>query len=299
MLQRIKYFLKAAECGSFSTAAQKLYISPQALTKQIGILEEELGGKLFERSPHGVKLTRFGLIAQQKLEISAREFDNVIGELRNIAESDKQTIRIGFFAALPQEELIRPVVSYLLSEYPQYQISLEMIELEEGRKKLEAGRLDLLFTNIHEQDNMTQNECLVFSEHDTRVVVSLTHPWVMKDQVTAQDLQQETFIKMEMDDEHYLVSAEDNFYMHIPCKSIKTVSNFDTLLILLQQGAGFGVFPMAFFNQRYSKVKSFDYPGNALKFYTCMVCRYKISGLPEIRKLIEGIREEFDLYHLN
>ena len=42
--QRIKYFLKAAEYGSFSKAAAQMYVSPQALTKQIALLENEIGG---------------------------------------------------------------------------------------------------------------------------------------------------------------------------------------------------------------------------------------------------------------
>ena len=58
--QRIRYFLKAVETESFSKAAVQMFVSAQALTKQISLLEEELGDKLFERSPQGVKLTQYG-----------------------------------------------------------------------------------------------------------------------------------------------------------------------------------------------------------------------------------------------
>ena len=298
MYQRIRYFLKAAETGSFSMAAQEMYVSAQALTKQIGVLEGELGGKLFERSPQGVRLTRFGQFAHQKLEHIMNEFDNVMDELRQFAQNDKERITLGIFSALPREELITPLVSFLLASYPDYQISLEMIELEEGRKKLMDGKLDLLLTNVHEQDNLFGCPCLSFGTHETKVVVSLAHPWVMKESLTMEDLKTEVFLKMEMDDDHYLVPLEENFYFNVPCKSVREVNNFDTLMILLRQGAGFALIPMAFLDMERAKVKSFDYPGKALTFHTALIYR-KENEFKGLKRVVEDLKQEFDLERIN
>ena len=64
MNQKIRYFLRAAEEKSFSRAAQQIYVSPQALTKQITALEQEIGGELFTRSSRGIELTRLGVLAR-------------------------------------------------------------------------------------------------------------------------------------------------------------------------------------------------------------------------------------------
>lgn len=53
-------FLKVAELGSFNKAADALYITPPAVTKQINLLEEDLGVTLFVRSHRGLKLTPAG-----------------------------------------------------------------------------------------------------------------------------------------------------------------------------------------------------------------------------------------------
>lgn len=294
MYQKIRYFLKAAETGSFSTAAQEMFISPQAMTKQINALEAELGGKLFSRSPQGVSLTRLGQFTQQKLAPLTQEFDQAINEVKDFIRNDKTRVAIGIFAALPREEIVSPLVSFLLASYPDYQISLEMIELEEGRKKVMDGKLDLLLTNVHEQDNLFGYDCLSFAEHETKVVVSLTHPWIMKDAITAEDMAQETFLKMEMDDEHYLVPPEENFYLNIPCKNVRIVKNFDTMLILLRQGAGFGVFPMAFLDMDRAQVKCFDYPGKKLFFHTALVYN-KNNPLQGLKRIVSDLKEEFDL----
>ncbi len=54
-------FIKVAEQGSFGKAAQILYISSPAIIKQMNLLEEHCGFKLFVRTNHGVELTPAGL----------------------------------------------------------------------------------------------------------------------------------------------------------------------------------------------------------------------------------------------
>ena len=50
---QLETFLCVAEAGSFNKAAERLYISPPAVIKQINLLEESLGVKLFDRSTAG------------------------------------------------------------------------------------------------------------------------------------------------------------------------------------------------------------------------------------------------------
>ena len=50
-------FIAVADCKSFTKAADKLYISPTAVMKQMNTLENHLNLKLIERSPSGVSLT--------------------------------------------------------------------------------------------------------------------------------------------------------------------------------------------------------------------------------------------------
>lgn len=59
-LRRIRYFIAVAELGSVTRAASELHVAQPALSHQIRLLEGELGGELFERSPHGVRLTELG-----------------------------------------------------------------------------------------------------------------------------------------------------------------------------------------------------------------------------------------------
>ncbi len=59
-LQQIKYFVAVAEEGHVGRAAQKLRIAQPPVSRQIRALEDEIGAKLFERTPRGMRLLPSG-----------------------------------------------------------------------------------------------------------------------------------------------------------------------------------------------------------------------------------------------
>ena len=59
-LRRLRYFVAVAELGSVTRAASELHVAQPALSYQIRLLEEEVGGELFARGPQGVRLTELG-----------------------------------------------------------------------------------------------------------------------------------------------------------------------------------------------------------------------------------------------
>ena len=59
-LLQLKYISTVAKCGSFSKAAQVLYVSQPGISKMVCALEEELGITIFVRSAAGITLTAEG-----------------------------------------------------------------------------------------------------------------------------------------------------------------------------------------------------------------------------------------------
>src|SRR3954468_3297552 len=82
-LRHLRYFVSVAELGSVSRAAEKLFIAQPALSLQVRQLEEEIGARLLERLPRGVRLTPAGesflqdaraiLARSQQAAVRARE----------------------------------------------------------------------------------------------------------------------------------------------------------------------------------------------------------------------------------
>lgn len=81
----LTYFLETCRCGSFSEAAEKLYLSPQGISKAVKTMEEELGCPLFLRTPGGVKLTEQGLLVRMYAERIMAEVNQMQAELSRIS----------------------------------------------------------------------------------------------------------------------------------------------------------------------------------------------------------------------
>ncbi|HLN59244.1 MAG TPA: LysR family transcriptional regulator, partial [Thermoanaerobaculia bacterium] len=59
-LRQLEMFLAVAEEGSFTRAGERLHVSQSAVSRQIGLLERELGGRLFHRDGRRPTLTHAG-----------------------------------------------------------------------------------------------------------------------------------------------------------------------------------------------------------------------------------------------
>ena len=104
--QQIHTFITVAESGSFSKAADNLYITTVSVMKQINSFEKHVGVKLLTRTNHGVKLTEAGkkLYESGKHIISYSE--NAIENLRKTYKKDL-SIRIGSSLLYPANEIVK------------------------------------------------------------------------------------------------------------------------------------------------------------------------------------------------
>lgn len=101
---RLRYFVAVAEELHFKRAAEKLMITPPPLSKQIRLLERELGGPLFERGYHEVRLTPLG----QRLLGPARDILAQVEDFKAVAAQDRReplTVRVSATAYAPSDLL--------------------------------------------------------------------------------------------------------------------------------------------------------------------------------------------------
>lgn len=91
--RQLTSLLKAIECGSFSKAEEVLYLSKQALKKQIDSLEEELGFAIILRSRQGIALTPAGQEFCREVRRILAEMNSITQKCKEIAFNE-ETIRI-------------------------------------------------------------------------------------------------------------------------------------------------------------------------------------------------------------
>lgn len=183
-LTRLRYFVAVAEELHFKRAADRLHITPPPLSKQIRLLERELGGALFERGYHQVRLTPLG----EKLVEPARRVLNQAAEFRVTVDSITQQaspLRVGATAYAPSGFLaaFEDAVTQLTFAPATFVIPGSALEVAAG---LVAGRLDLGLIHLPPTDPRV--DFRVIWRYRTGIAVRGDDPLAARDLVRIEEL---------------------------------------------------------------------------------------------------------------
>ena len=99
-------FIQVADAGSFTKAAEAMYISPTAVMKQINLLENTLDVSLFERSPRGLLLTNAGKSYYQDAKYMIQYAKDAQTRAKNAMQSSRDMIRLGSSLMTPCQFLL-------------------------------------------------------------------------------------------------------------------------------------------------------------------------------------------------
>lgn len=145
----MRYFVAVAEAGSISKAAQKIYLTQPALSKQIKSLETELGKCLIEREAHSIKLTPAGEVLLNEGRKLLQRSETLIKRVQN-ADSDT-CLRVGYAPSLTAHVLSLAIEQFT-ARHPRVQIELHDLSSKEILQGLEQGSLDLGVTILPWQE---------------------------------------------------------------------------------------------------------------------------------------------------
>lgn len=148
--RRLKVFLKVAETGSFSKAADELFITPSAVVQQMNSLEEDLKCRLMNRTNRGITLTAAGELVAEKGRGLLRQNEELIRELEMLS-TPGSTIKLGTHL-LYNSRCLKQEWPEFHKQYPNYNLEIiyrsffeqdmDCFELIEGVKfqfKLDDG----------------------------------------------------------------------------------------------------------------------------------------------------------------
>ena len=139
--QQLRYFSSVAQHGSLSRAAENLRIAQPALTRQVQLLERELGVVLFVRRARGVALTEAGKILLNRCETVLRSVERVKSELGDLGLQPRGTIRIGCTPGLTDHLAVEAVSSFM-TKWPDVKIHLQEHPSDILRKAVLSEELD-------------------------------------------------------------------------------------------------------------------------------------------------------------
>ena len=180
-LRRLRYFLVVAEELHFGRAAERLHIAQPVLSRQIAVLEHELGVELFDRSTRGTQLTDAGRALRDDAKTLLRSATALQRRAR-VSARGAQRFVIGFMPGL----IATPIVRALADAFPELDVSVVRTSWDDQVEMLHDGRIDVSMVRLP-LDRRGLTVLPLFSEARL-VALPSEHPLAAFDSVTVADL---------------------------------------------------------------------------------------------------------------
>src|SRR5437867_10797961 len=193
-LRQLEILPAIAEAGSFTACGRKLHVSQSAISRQILLLEEELGEPWFLRIGRQVRMTP---AAESLVQLGQRVFQDVretLGKITDRTGELRGTLRLagGMTVCL---YVFPPLLKHLRRVHPQLDVRLTVATAGQSVQEIRAGRVDagLLTLPVDESDLVT----VPVLREELLLVTPPTHPLAKKRRVVPQDLAGEPFVLFE------------------------------------------------------------------------------------------------------
>jgi DNA-binding transcriptional LysR family regulator len=190
-LRHLRYFVTAAEELHFTRAAQRLFVSQPALSKQIRVLERELGFDLFERRSRDVVLTAQGEALLPEATATLAAWERAQQAARDAAQ--RRELVVGMQTAVGRG-LQRPAMRRFGEQFPQWRVVLRLVDWTDPTAGLADGSSDVAFVWRPVQPHGISSRTL---RREQRVVaLPEDHPLAARAEIPFADLLDEPFVAL-------------------------------------------------------------------------------------------------------
>lgn len=200
---QLPVFVCVADCGSFTKAAEKLYISPTAVMKQMNALEAHLNLKLMDRTRHGIHLTPAG-------EVIYKDAKFLFDYSRRSIEHARQAMNIRDTTFCVGTSLLNPAKPFMDLWYrvnrafPNYKLHLVPFEDDHRGILKEIASLgekfDFLVGVCDSKLWLDQCKMLPLGQYKKMCAVSRDHPLAKKKRLKITDLYGQTLMMVKAGD---------------------------------------------------------------------------------------------------
>ena len=238
-LRQIRYFIATANAGQVSRAAMDINVSQSAITTAIKSLEEMIGAPLFERHSSGVSLTYEGNLFLDHARHIVESVEEAVRIPRRIRENVKGSINIAVSYTI-SGYFLPPFLSRFSRAFPNINVNLSEADRTSIEEGLITGGFDLavmLISNIVNQEELT---------HDTlwksrrRLWVDAHHKFLKQRSVTMQDISQEPYIMLTVDEASNTAQRYWNLTPYKPGTVFRT-SSVEAVRSMVANGMGISI----------------------------------------------------------
>ncbi len=295
-LRQLEIIRAIADTGSFTAAGAKLHVSQSAISRQILLLEDELGEPVFHRIGRRIRITPAG---ESLLQLSHRVFQDLEDTVSAI--SDKQESLNGTMRLVGGMTVCLYVFPALLAEmrriHPHLDLKITVGTAERSMAMLRSGGGDLgLITLPIDATDLVSVPVL---EEELLLVTYPAHPLAKKKAITPADLSRQHFIVFETGSITRKLVEEFFAQERIKPEIVMETENVEIIKAMVRHGLGISIIPWqaAAAEVRTKQLFCSRIAGHALKRQTGWLYP-KMSRLPrtvsEVIRVFDSVRPKLD-----
>lgn len=222
-------FICVADCGSFNKAADKLYLSPTAVMKQMNTLEKRLGISLINRTTHGISLTAGGQSIYKDAKALIAAAGEAVKRARFAANAQQRVLRVGTSMLNPCKVFMD--IWYKVSErFPNFKI--QIIPFEDNHEGILSviDQIGESFDFIVGVCDSTRwlDRCNLYAlgRYKKCIAVPTYHPLAKKSKLKITDLYGETLMMVKRGDSPLNDTLRDELEINHPQIKIEDTTQF-------------------------------------------------------------------------
>jgi LysR family transcriptional regulator, nitrogen assimilation regulatory protein len=179
--EAFKLFIEVAELGSISRVAALRQTVQSNVSRQIAEFERECGGRLFERTGRGVKLTGFGERIIPRIRAWIADTDQLFNDIRTSSGAPFGEVRIGILPSTAHP-LMTTLCERINAAYPDIRLNVRESQLGEVETWLDSGRVDLAIL-FHGERAMTTERLATLATIETYLVGAPDSPVLQRETI--------------------------------------------------------------------------------------------------------------------
>lgn len=234
-------FIAVAETGSFSRAAERLFLTQPAVSKRVSTLEEELDAKLFDRIGHQIFLTEAGRALLPRAQRILAELDNSLRQIRNLSGHVAGRLSIGTSHHIGLHRL-PPVLREYSARYPEVELDLHFMGSEAILAAVGGGQLEFGVITLPLQ--LPEQLAAQPVWHDPLCFVcSAQHPLAQRKRITPRQLCEHPAILPTADTTTCQILAAALLKHQCNIRRGMTTNNLETIRMMVSIGLGWSLLP--------------------------------------------------------
>ncbi len=236
-IQKYMAFVKAAEYGSFTRAADALNYTQSGISRMINDIESDWGIPLFERGRAGISLTSDGLKLLPQLQRICNEHDMLMRQVEDLKDLQSGMIRIGTFSSVATHWLPN-IIKFFQKDYPNIDFELLLGDYTEIETWIIEGRVDFGFLRI---PTRTEIETILLEKDRLLVVLPTDHPFANCEKFPINELLNNSFMLLEKGGK---AEISEIFEKHQISPSVHFTTWDDyAIMSMVENGLGISILP--------------------------------------------------------